>query len=169
MDTTTLKQQLGEVFEQFISILSPLSNELINKQPLQGNWTIGQLAQHVMLATSGLGDEKTKPCNRPYDQYEPSIRETFLISKEKFQAPEFITPGKRNYDLTELITALKLNRDTLLLAADKKDLTVLCLDIELPGWGHLTRYEWLKLIIYHVQRHTAQLKNLIAVQKEKVA
>lgn len=168
MDTITLKQQLQEVFENFISGLSPLTSHIINKQPLQGTWTIGQLAQHVVLATSGLGDEKTKPADRPYNQFESSIRETFL-GKEKFQAPEFIDPEKKNYALQDLIAALRSNRNELLKGTEEKELTALCLDIELPGWGYLTRYEWLKLIIYHVQRHTEQLKKLIAIQQEQVA
>lgn len=164
MYTTTLEQQIHQVFEHFIDELSSFPTDLLNKDPKAGNWTIGQLAQHVVLATAGLGDEKTKPVDRPYDQLEDSIRETFLLSKEKFQAPEFINPEKKNYQLQDLLRDLRANHELLISTIHKKDLSVLCLDIELPGWGYLTRFEWLKLIIYHVKRHTMQLEKLKEIQ-----
>lgn len=166
MQKTPLENEIDQVFDHFLSPIKTLSDDLINEKPRVGNWTIGQLIRHVVLATAGLGDEKTKAADRPFDQLEPSIRETFLNSNEKFQSPEFITPEERTYHLDELLEDLKSNRDQLLKAIREKNLSELCLDVELPVWVHLTRFEWLKLIIYHVQRHTEQLKKLVLAQQE---
>lgn len=160
MDKSGLQQQIADVFESFITLLSPLSSEIINASPKQGSWTIGQLAQHVILATSGVPDTKSKPAGRPYDQLEPSIKGTFLNYELKMQSPEFIAPEKRKYEREELLTALKKNKLELADIIKEKDLTELCLDMELPNWGYLTRFEWIKLITYHVERHTQQLKKL---------
>jgi|SRR3954471_21435501 hypothetical protein len=161
MDTTeNLQQQLTEVFETFIAEFSTISTQRINAEPKVGSWTIGQLGQHVVLATIGIGDEKNKSTDRPADQFEQSIRETFLDYTQKFKSPEFIVPEKREYKKEELLTQLKNNEEELINIVKEKKLDHLCLDIELPGWGNLTRYEWIKLIIYHVQRHTQQLKKL---------
>jgi hypothetical protein len=168
MDAKQLEQQLQQIFEQLITRIARLTNDAINKEPQQGNWTIGMLIQHVVLATAGLGDTHTKPADRAYDQYEGSIKETFT-SPAKFQSPEFITPSKKQYDVQELLNELRVHRDELVTSIREKDLSLQCMDIEAPGWGYLTRYEWLVLIIYHVQRHTEQLKNLIANQEKQMA
>ncbi|HSH68145.1 MAG TPA: DinB family protein [Bacteroidia bacterium] len=161
MNKIQLQQQLIDAFENFTSPLHALSNETLNAKPEQGTWTLGQLVQHIVLATSGLPDKETKTASRPSDQLEPSIRETFLESQEKFTSPEFITPAKKEYDCASLITNLHKNENDLLAIIKEKDLNQLCMDIELPGWGNLTRLEWIKLITYHIQRHTKQLKNLL--------
>jgi hypothetical protein len=36
----------------------------------------------------------------------------------------------------------------------------LCMEFDFPGFGHLTRYEWLKFIVFHTQRHIHQLKQI---------
>ena len=160
MDTTHLQQQISEVFDNFIKSLSQLSNETLNTEPKQGTWTIGQLAQHVILATSGLPDTKTKPAERKYDQLEQEIKDVFLNFEMKATSPGFIAPEKKMYTMEYVLTQLKKNKIILLSILKEKELTELCLDVALPNWGNLTRYEWIKLIIYHVQRHTVQLKKL---------
>jgi hypothetical protein len=40
------------------------------------------------------------------------------------------------------------------------DLTRICLDMELPTIGYLTRYEWLWFIEMHLRRHTFQLQDM---------
>lgn len=161
MDTTeNLQQQLINVFDNFITPFDEISSEFINATPKVGNWTIGQLGQHVVLASAGLPDQKNKPANRPADQFEKSIRDTFLDYTQQFKSPDFIDPEKKAYDKEALLTALKNNKALLLNIVKQDSLDHACLDVELPGWGHLTRYEWIKLIIYHVKRHTVQLKKL---------
>lgn len=161
METKTdLEKQLTKVFENFISEFNKVSPELVNAEQKPGSWTIGQLAQHIILATAGIPDGKNKQSDRPADQLEPSIRETFLDYTRKFEAQEFITPEKKNYDKEALQSKLKNNQELLLQIIKGKELDYLCLDMELPGWKYLTRYEWIKLIIYHVERHIKQLKRL---------
>lgn len=161
METTqSLQKQIMEVFDNFNTLFETVRAELINAEPMQGSWTIGQLGQHVALATAGLPDKENKKADRPVNQFEPSIRETFLSDTQKFKSPEFIMPEKKNYEKKILLTTLENNKELLLRISNEEPLDHLCLGVELPGWGCLTRYEWLKLIIYHVQRHTWQLQKL---------
>ncbi len=44
--------------------------------------------------------------------------------------------------------------------ANSKDLSVVCLDMELPTFGHLTRYEWLRFMMVHALRHTIQIEKI---------
>ena len=160
MDATQLQQQITEVFDHFSKLLSQLSEEILNNPPKQGSWTIGQLAQHVTLATSGLPDTQTRPAERKPDELEPAIKEIFLNFEKKAISPEFISPEKKIYKKDSLLEELQQNKISLLKSIKEKEMSDLCMDMELPGLGKLTRYEWIKLVIYHVQRHTVQLKKL---------
>ena len=100
-----------------------------------------------------------KPAERPYDKWVPEIKSTFLDFEATYPSPPFLIPEHTSYKKEDLLNGLKKNLSDQIRAAEKGDLTQLHLDIELPGWGHLTGYEWMKLMIYHVQRHTEQLKN----------
>lgn len=163
MDTPlSLQERLSEVFDKFNSELSTVSTEILNAKPKLGTWTIGQLAQHIMLGTAGLPDKKNRQPERAPDQFETSIREVFLNDKEKYESPAFMDPEKKTYQKEELLSKLKNNREVLLKSIKEEKLEFLCLDEEVTGWKYLTRYEWIKLIIYHMQRHTKQLKKLKA-------
>lgn len=166
MDTSHLQQQLTEAFDHFIKPFSGLSNETVNDKPKQGSWTIGQLAQHVVLATSGVPDGSTKPANRKMDQLEQEIIATFTNQEVKFTSPEPLEPEKKQYDRDQLLKQLERNKLTLINVLKEKELSELCLDMELPVWGYLTRYEWIKLITYHTERHVRQLEKLSALQKK---
>lgn len=156
----TLQKKITDVFDNFNTLFEKIEPELINAEPKVGSWTIGQLGQHVALATMGLPDKKNKPADRPTDQFEQSIKETFLDHSQKFESPEFIAPLKKKYDQKSILVVLESNKELLLRIIKEEQLDHLCLGTELPGWGHLTRYEWIKLIIYHLQRHIQQLQKL---------
>ena len=161
METTeALQKELTKVFDNFISLLGTIAPELMNAEPKTGSWTIGQLGQHILLATTGLPDRKNKPADRPADQFEKNIREIFLDDSKKFKSPEFIEPEKRKYEKELLLSTLEKNRSVLLKIVREEHLDNLCLDAEFPGCGYLTRYEWIKLNIYHMQRHLKQLEKL---------
>lgn len=161
METTeSLQKQITDVFDSFYSVFNKVSTEFINAEPNVGSWTIGQLGQHVTLASAGLPDQKNESANRPADQFENSIRETFLDHSQKFKSPDFIDPERKLYNKEALLETLKSNKDVLLNIVKKQPLEYVCKDVEFPGWGNLTRYEWIKLIIYHMRRHTTQLIKL---------
>jgi hypothetical protein len=40
------------------------------------------------------------------------------------------------------------------------DLSVICLDFELPGMGMLTRLEWIDFYVFHTRRHIVQLERI---------
>jgi hypothetical protein len=43
------------------------------------------------------------------------------------------------------------------------DLSKTCQGFQLPGSAAFTRAEWIWFAIYHTQRHTRQLKNILEV------
>lgn len=160
MKAEELKAEISKALDKFTHLVQLLNDEQLNTSQGEGRWTAGELAQHVVLATQSWPPEQTKKADRPHDKYENEIRELFLNQQIKMQAPTFIVPEHKEYTLSDIVKELKWNKHSAVKSIDENDLTEIILDMELPGWGFLSRYEWLILMLYHTQRHTQQLHNM---------
>ena len=49
-----LIQEIDDVFQQFINMISMLDNNQINQVPFENSWTAAQLFNHVTKSTSGI-------------------------------------------------------------------------------------------------------------------
>jgi hypothetical protein len=168
MNKKELEAEFTTTLDGFIDLVAALPAKQINIAPPDGGWTAGELARHVTLATQDDPGIKTKKTDRPYDKWVEDIKKVFLDHKAKYQAPEFIVPEKKAYEKADILEQLNKNKKDHLASIREKDLTELTVDIELPDWGHLTRYEWIKLMIYHVQRHTKQFREKFTAKTESV-
>ena len=79
--------------------------------------------------------------------------------------PNFIIVYLAKYGIAKTnrkILISKLNRsvERLKEAASKVNLTDI---INLPAFGEITKLELLHFVLYHTQRHTHQLKNIIRI------
>jgi hypothetical protein len=159
----TITAELTETFDSMANILSDFKEQEINNRPFPESWTAGQVAHHIILSSAGLPDKHVTVAGRSYDQKVESIRNLFLDFSQKSQAAKFIQPGEGVFKKEVLLTKLKANLAALIVVAQTRDLKALCPGVEVPGFGALTRYEWLKLIVYHTQRHAQQLRNICAL------
>lgn len=155
-----LAKEYGELYISLLQIIADFNEKDYNKQPSTGGWTPAQVVQHIILATGGLPDQNTKEADRLYSEKDELTRAAFLNYNIKMQSPEFLQPDSREYNRDEQVKMLESIRDNHLISIRDKDLFAECLDFELPVWGTLTRYEWLKFIGYHTTRHMHQLKNI---------
>jgi len=155
-----LQQALTLAFDKFISEFSRFDESRVNVQPAPGRWTPAQVGMHIILATDGVPDRSTKTADREADAYLPRIRPWWEDLSQKFTAPNELTPDDkpktRKFILDELNRVRQKDLDILLT----KDLSVTCMDFELPTVGYLTRYEWLWFIEMHLKRHIFQLENM---------
>jgi hypothetical protein len=160
MDKEILAQEIRQSADDFIATLSRFNDEQLNTIPFTGSWTAGQLADHVRKATDGIPDSHTRAADRDAGLYVNTFTSLFLDFTIKFESPGFIIPDDGPFqtkNLVEELVRIKHQNDAIAVTSD---LTRLCVDFELPGLGHLTRYEWLKFIVVHTRRHTHQLKNI---------
>ena len=78
------------------------------------------------------------------------------------QSPEFIVPDNGPFDKTILLGGLtkRINfvKDFI---KNTNDLSVTCVDFELPRMGTLTRIEWIQFMTMHTIRHVRQLKRIV--------
>ena len=81
----------------------------------------------------------------------------------KFPTAPMLEPDSKEYSKDEIFSNLDKNLNSILRMIDKDDLTETCVDIELPVWGCLTKYEWLTLFENHIIRHTKQVSDFNSV------
>lgn len=159
-DKEKLRVALIAAFDKFIDTFSAFDDGLVNTQPVSGKWTPAQVAWHIVLATDGVPDSKTRDADRPHDALLEGIRSWWEDLNQKFTSPEQLKPDTKPRTKKMLLSELARVREKDLDILSNKDLSQLCLDIELPHTGHLTRLEWLWFIEMHLKRHTFQLEKM---------
>lgn len=160
MKKETLAKDIETTFGTLIKELSKFNKETLNQIPFKGSWTAGQTAEHIIICSSGIPDSQTTKANRPFNEKERPIKDLFLDFNQKFKADPSLEPQSATHKKNELVQKIKKNKDHLMGIAETSDLEALCQDMEFPSFGFLTRYEWLRFIVYHTQRHTQQISNI---------
>lgn len=160
---SNLSLQVQPTFEMVTIAIGSFSEPSFNEIPFEGSWTAGQVAQHIKLSVGnmlGLLNGNTEESQRPADQKVQQVADVFLNFGIKMKSPEFIIPQMKQYDQQRFMAFYEDYSAQLQLAAAKLDLTEICIDFELPGFGPMTRLEWLSFVLFHTQRHTAQLERI---------
>jgi hypothetical protein len=154
VDKQLIKEKIAMAFQNFTSAIGAHTD--INKKRADGGWSVGEIGAHIIKSTR-VQFGNTKKTDRPYDLHANSIRDLFLNFNMKFPAMPELQPEAKQYSTGELFAALDRNKDAVFTMIDKDDITETCIDIELPVWGALTKYEWLVLMENHIIRHTRQV------------
>lgn len=147
-----------------LELLAGLSTEQLNEVPFEGSWTAGQVGHHL-LKSYGIASilrGKTIETDRPVNEKINGIRELFSDHTIKMESPEFIIPTDKWIEKEKLLNGLAEKIiDVRNFAENNHDLSLTCLDFELPGAGSLTQSEWIQFMSIHTQRHIRQLKNIV--------
>lgn len=160
MNKEVIKEKIETAFENFKTAIRQHPD--INTKRADGGWTVGEIANHIVKGTQAdFG--ATKKTERPYDQNAAAIRDLFLDFKMKFPSAPFLQPNSKEYSTEELFSSLDNSKERISRMIEQEDLTETCVDIQLPVWGYLTKYEWLVLIENHIIRHTKQVKDFNTV------
>ena len=169
---TEIKEEIIKAFEQLNETISLFTEEEINRIPFEGSWTAGQVIRHIIKATSGFPkvcDSNTKKLDHPADAKISLLKEIFLNLNKKYDSPDFIYPETKEYNKNDLLSTLQKIKDEMLSIAGNYDLTLTCMDFEIPGIGTLTIYELLSFGVFHTERHSYQLKNIYTAIKNNPA
>ncbi len=160
---TEIQTNIVETFKNLNQIVSSFSQEELNIVPYKGSWTAGQTIQHIILVSSGypkLFAGKTEETRRKPDEKIKEIEILFLNFNIKMDAPVAVRPEIKEYSKNSLTIALLAIESDLLNASQNCDLTLTCLDFEVPGFGKFTILEWISFALIHTQRHTKQLHDI---------
>jgi hypothetical protein len=162
--TLPVKIALENSFIELINLLSAVDETQLNTVPFPGSWTAGQVGDHLYKSYDVIGTLKgnTSSTTRSTDMHVQAIRELFLNFEIKMKSPDFIIPSEGYINKEELINGLKERTRAILEFTDSNDLSLSCFDFDFPGYGFLTRLEWLNFIECHTKRHIHQLNTIIA-------
>jgi len=158
-----LKIEIINTFGQLYQTLSLFTESEINAIPFEGSWTSGQVARHIIKATSGLKqvcDSNTKKIAGNPQEKVPALNKIFLDFNTKMNSPEFIYPEAKDYNKELLLATIQQIENELLDIAENYDLTLTCMGFEMPGFGNLTIYELISFAVVHTKRHIYQLQNI---------
>lgn len=167
---TQLIKNTRDSFNELDNILFAFSDEQLNSVPFKDSWTAGQVGEHIIKALSGLPSLMNGPAEateRDPGEKIKGLEDLFLNFSIKMQSPDFILPGNGPHDKDSLLRSVE-NSKAAMLDAVEMDLDLLCTAAELPGFGQLTRLEWIHFSLAHTQRHTRQLKNIFQTFKKNM-
>jgi len=162
MKTETLNE-VTEITNELLNLISSMSEEQLNKIPFEGGWTAGQVTDHISRSFGGviqIVNDNAIPTERDPGKKIELIKSIFLDFTTKMTSPDFVLPSQPPHKKEILVSDLNTMQDQITEAIKTLDLTETHMNFEIPGFGKFTRLEWINFLIYHMQRHTHQIKNI---------
>jgi len=157
--------------KEFLSLVDGLTEEQWNYKSAPDRWSVGETAEHIVLAEGGLfANLKRAMAAPPNPDWETKTRgKTEFIEKvmvdrsHKAQAPEAIVPhGKLSHE--EVIQRYKAGRAKTMKFAEENEVALKehTADHPFPVFGTLNAYQWLIYIPLHNMRHDQQIAEVKA-------
>lgn len=143
-------------------VVNEYSEEQINEIPFEGSWSAAQVIVHVTKSNSGIAKAMKldgEKINRDADARVDELKNTFLDYSVKFKSPEFILPPDGPYEKIKVISELESSIEQLKQSSKNANLSEA---IKHPAFGEITKLELLYFVLYHIQRHTRQLRNIFS-------
>lgn len=158
---------LDKTASKLMSTVNEFTAQTINEIPFESSWTAGQVADHLTRSNTsiaralGLAGTKT---DRDSSERIQELKDLFLNFTIKFKSPDFILPTQDVYEKEVIIAHLNHSMVKLKEIAKQADLSEM---IKHPAFGDITKFEILHFVLYHTQRHTRQLENILQVLSKR--
>lgn len=162
--TSEIINDIEDTFNTLNKTISTINEDQIDINPSDGSWSVGKTAEHILLSTNGIDKlfkENIQKTNGDFDGKIPALRSLFLDFSIKMDAPDEILPKKEKHEKKDILENNEAIKNEIVLAATNLDLSVTCLKYEFPGFGYMTRLEWIYFFLFHTQRHTFQIQNTL--------
>ena len=162
---------LAESRTEFLAAIDGLTEEQWTWKPAPERWSVGEVAEHIVLAEAALFGNVTKatasPVNADWEQKTKGKTE-FIVKvmsprMGKAQAPEAIVPrgGMTAAQVREKFEAQRVEVVKFATETDEalKEHTV---EHPFPIFGTLNAYQWLIYVPLHTMRHDKQIAEVKA-------
>lgn len=164
-------QLLQDSQKEFLASVEGLTDEQWNFSPGPDRWSVGQTAEHIVLAEGALfsGVERAM-ASPPNPDWETKTRgkteflEKVMVDRShKAQAPEAIQP-RQNWSRDETIERYRQARAKTIKFAEGTQIPLKerTADHPFPVFGTLNAYQWLIYIPLHNMRHDQQIAEVKA-------
>ena len=164
---------LEENSEKFLADIEKISETQLKYKPAAGQWSIGEISEHITLSDGLLLSIAQNSLKSPADNSKANAlvgKENSMIERlkdrtQKSGAPEALVPTNRYSTKKDLIAAFKIAREkTIMYVKNTKD-PLKNHVVSHPLFGELTAYQWLVMIPAHANRHVAQLEEVMAMKE----
>jgi hypothetical protein len=166
--TDNAAARFGEVASGLLKTLSRFDDDRFNEAPSYGGWSPGQVGEHLFKAYGAADTMRgtVGAAGRPADKNIAEIKGIFLNFEIRLKSPEALLPGNDPKEQRHLLQVLGERISQIKGIIETEDLTLLCLDYEMPVLGRLTRLEWVYFCLFHTMRHIRQLENIMTDQQQ---
>ena len=155
---------LEDSHKEFLSAIEGVSDAQWRWKPAPDRWSVGEVAEHVVLAEAGLfGNVKkaiASPANPDWEEKtkgKTARLEAILAPRiGKAQAPEAIVP-KGGMTLAQVKERFEKQRIEIVKFATGTDVALKEHTIDNPFFGTLNGYQWLIYGPLHTMRHDKQI------------
>lgn len=162
---------LGESRKEFLAAIDGLTDEQWKWKPAPDRWSVGEVAEHIVLAEASLfANVKKAIASSRSPEWETKTKgKTELIERVmaprlgKAQAPEAIVP-KGGMTRAEVRERFERQRAPILEFAAHTDVALNEYIVEhpFPVFGSLNAYQWLIYVPLHTMRHDKQIAEVKA-------
>lgn len=152
--------------DDFVQQLTGLSDAQLNFRAAEGRWTIGEIAEHIIVVENALrgmiegGMKSPVPaCKDEFRIQDVSVILTITNRQQKFTAPEQVRPNGRWKTVPDLLANFDTTRKTSVdyMKNMKDDMRSHFANMPL---GRLDAFQSYLFMIGHSERHLAQLKEV---------
>lgn len=167
MNVKELFIRLDNSTSEFLKLVSSFSEEEINRMPFENSWSAAQVADHVTRSNFSIAKAlqlNGTPINRDPAERVEELKDIFLDFATKLRSPSFILPTQDSYEKKTLMARLQHSIEKITELSKETDLTEM---INHVAFGDITKLEILHFVIYHTQRHTRQLENILHIVTNK--
>ena len=160
-----------DTHDDFVKQLTGLSDAQLNFRAAEGRWTIGEIAEHIIVVENALrgmvdGGMKTPvpECKDDFRIQDVAVILSITNRQQKFTAPEPVRPNGRWKTVPDLLANFDSTRKTSVdfLKNQKEDMRSHFVPMPL---GRLDAFQSFLFMIGHSERHLAQLKEVKADAK----
>jgi hypothetical protein len=161
---------MNETKEEFVKQLTGLSDAQLNFRAGEGRWTIGEIAEHIIVVENELKGMFNAPtAKKTFGADVPRVADTAIVLSitnrgQKFTAPEQVRPNGRWKTRDELLSNFDKTRGATIewMKANKEDLRS---TFVASPMGMVDSFQAMLFLTGHSDRHLAQSREVKADAK----
>lgn len=170
-ERTKVINWLEESHKEFLAAIDGVTEEQWKWKPAPGRWSVGETAEHIVLAEAALFENVKKAlASPPNPDWEQKTKgKTELLERVmaprlgKAQAPDPIVP-KGNLTQAEVRARFEAQRVEIVKFAKETEASLKQYTVEhpFPVFNTLNAYQWLIYAPLHTMRHDKQIAEVKA-------
>ena len=163
MDIDRLYTDSANNIDFLISCVTDIPDEACYISPAEGKWSIHQIMEHLHkteLAIHSLCTGEGVHTDRsPFDNI-IKFRNAFSDHSKGYESAEVFMPTGTKQTIHQMVRGIKATRQQLLDDGKEKGWSEEFVKFPHPFAGAMTRFEWAYFNVYHVDRHTHQIRGI---------